>query len=70
MAKRKKKTGHGGHRPGAGRPRLMRDSRPITVRIEADDYEALEEIAERRGEAIPSLFRSALDTFIKRHRRR
>ena len=42
VAKRKKKTGHGGHRLGAGRPRLMRDSRPITVRIEADEGPALQ----------------------------
>ena len=67
MAKRKKKISHGGHRSGAGRPRLMRDSKPITVRIEADDYDSLEEISGRRGESVPSLVRSALKTFLKRH---
>ena len=70
MAKRKKSTSHGGRRPGSGRPRLMRDSKPITVRIEADDYDALEKISGRRGESIPSLIRSSIRAFLSRQRGR
>ncbi len=70
MAAKRKQTGRGGYREGAGRKPVLKDARTITVTLEAADYEAVEELAERRGDSFASVIRAALTAYLKRQRRR
>ena len=69
MATRKRSTGRGGARPGAGRPAQFKKKVKVSFDMEQDEYEALREIAERWDEPVTSVIRRALGTLLKRHRR-
>lgn len=65
-----KKRTWGGHRKGAGRPRLIEDRADRTIRFERSDLEALEEIATDRGVTAADLVRDAVRAYIARQRRK
>lgn len=65
----KKRSGPGGARPGAGRPRVVQDPVRLTVDYERADFEHLEAIAERRGVSVASVVREAVRTFVARRRK-
>ena len=69
MAARKKKGKRGGARPGAGRPPVVHDPVRFTLDFERPDFEALDRIAEEKGQSMASLVRAAVATFVKRRRR-
>jgi len=59
----------GGKRPGAGRPRVVKDPERIGVDFERSDFEALRELAERRGTSVSDLIRRAVSQYVKRAKR-
>ena len=69
MASRRKQTGRGGYREGAGRKPILKDARTVTVTLEEADYEAVMQLAERRGVSFSSLIRAALGAYLKRQKR-
>ena len=69
MAKRKP-SGLGGWRPGAGRKPTLHDPVSFTGEIERVDMDVLQVIAERREVSIASLVRAAVTAYVKRQRRR
>ena len=69
MTARKKQTGRGGYRDGAGRKAFLSDARTITISLEAADYEAVEELAERRGLSFAAVIRIALKSYLKRQKK-
>ena len=69
MAIRKRSTGWGGARRGAGRPPEFKDKVKVSFDMEREDHEALRKIADRWGESVPAVIRRALGTLLKRHRR-
>ena len=69
MPIRKTKGQRGGKRPGAGRPPTLKDPVRFIMTIESAEIEALEKIAEERGQSIASLVRSAVTAFLRRRRR-
>ena len=70
VAARKKASGLGGWRPGAGRKRIVQDPVRLSIDHERPDVEALEAIAEERGVSVAHLVRKAVRAFVKRYRRR
>ncbi len=64
---RKKASGLGGWRPGAGRKRIVQDPVRLSVDHERPDVEALEAMAEEQ-EVLPvaHLVRKAVRAFVKR----
>ncbi len=69
MATRKRSTGRGGARPGAGRPAQFKDKVKVSFDMERKDYEDLQEIAHRWDQSVTAVIRRALQTLLKRHRR-
>ena len=69
MARRKKST-HGGARPGAGRTALLRDRVGLTVQFDGEVYKRLAKLAEKREKSIGSLVREAVRIYLKRRRGR
>ena len=69
MAK-KKPSGLGGWRPGAGRKPTLQDPVSFTGQVERADMDVLQEIAEKRGVFIGSLVRAAVAAYVKRQKRR
>jgi hypothetical protein len=65
----KKKSGRGGYRPGAGRKPVLNEAREVTVTLEAADYEAAEELAEKRGQSFAAVIRAALKSYLKRQKK-
>ena len=65
-----KKRPWGGHRKGAGRPRLIEDRADRTIRFERADLEALEDLATDRRVTVADLVREAVRTLITRQRRK
>ena len=74
MAARKKQWGHGGARPGAGRPRELYDPVPFRVNLEREDRELLREMADELDTSATGLARGAiidmLTRFYQKRRRR
>jgi len=66
---RKKPSGLGGWRPGAGRKRIVQDPVRLSIDHERPDVEALEEIAEEQGVSVAHLVRKAVQAFVKRYGR-
>jgi len=58
-----------GRRMGAGRPPVLNDRVRYVPRLERTDIEALEAIADERGESIAALACEAVRTFLKRQGR-
>ncbi len=69
MARRKKST-HGGARPGAGRNTLLRNRVGLTVQFDGDTYERLTELAEKRGKSIGAVVREAVARHLSRRKDR
>ena len=69
VAKRKP-SGLGGWRPGAGRKPSLHDPVSFTGEVERADMESLQAIAEQRNVSIASLVRAAVAAYVKRWRRR
>lgn len=60
-----KRSGWGGSRPGAGRPRVVQEPERITVDFEKRDMEALRKLAESRGTSVADLIRRAMSRFLR-----
>ena len=69
VAARTRKSGWGGSRPGAGRPRVVKDPERVAVDLEKPQFDLLREIAEERGDSVASLIREAVDRFLARRRK-
>ena len=69
MTSKRKQSGHGGYREGAGRKPVLKRARTITVTLEDADYEAVQELAEEREVSFASVIRAALRAYLKRQRR-
>ena len=69
MASRKRSTGWGGARRGAGRPAEFEDKVKVSFDMERKEYEDLQEIAHRWDQSVTAVIRRALQTLLKRHRR-
>jgi hypothetical protein len=70
MAGRKKASGRGGWRPGAGRKPVFEDSVDRTLRFERRDLEMLEAMATERGVTTADLVREAVRTYLGKRSRR
>lgn len=66
----KGKWGWGGRRPGAGRKGFLKERRRAAVDLEREDFEALEQIAEREGTSVSAVIREAVRGFLLRRRRK
>ena len=69
MASRKRSTGWGGSRAGAGRPPMFEDKVRVAFDMEREDHDDLVKIADRWDQSVPAVIRRALQTLLKRHRR-
>ena len=67
-ATRRKPSGRGGWRPGAGRKRELTDAVRATTVLDRADFERLEAIAERRGSTVGATIRNAVKAFLRRHK--
>ena len=67
VAARKKASGLGGWRPGAGRKRIVQDPVRLSIDHERPDVEALEAIAREQGVSVAHLVRKAVQAFVKRY---
>jgi hypothetical protein len=70
MAGRKKASGRGGWRPGAGRKPAFQNSVDRTLRFERRDLETLEAIATERGVTTADLVREAVRSYLGKRSRR
>lgn len=66
VAARERKTGWGGARPGAGRPRVVQEPERVAVDLEKPDLIALQALAERRGTSLADLIRRAVTQYLRR----
>ncbi len=66
---RKKKSGWGGTRRGAGRKPELEDPVRFTVDFEGPDFDALKAIADERDVSVASLVRESVRRFVARQRR-
>ena len=69
VAERRKKSGHGGARPGAGRPKEMKNAVGYRLQIEQEDLEALRALSRERKLPVSELIRRAIRTLLRRQRR-
>jgi len=70
MAIRKKRSGPGGARPGAGRKPILRDRVRVTFDLEREDVDALREVAGKDRASVSSVIRDAVRAFLNRRKRR
>ena len=63
---RKRKSGWGGARPGAGRKRIVKEPERIAVDFEKPDLDALRALAESRGKSVADLIRRAVGQYLRR----
>ena len=68
MARRKRKSGPGGARPGAGRKRVYEDLIYRTIGFESTTFEKLVRAAQKRGESVAAIVRRAVDTYLRRQK--
>ena len=66
---RKKKSGWGGARRGAGRKPELEDPVRFTVDFEGPNFDALKAIADERDVSVASLIREAVRRLVARQRR-
>ena len=62
----RKKTGRGGAREGAGRPRRVKDPVRFTLDFERPHFEALEALAGEREDSVAEVVRKAVEAYLKR----
>ena len=67
MTPRKKRGGHGGVRPGAGRPRTIEDPVSYRVNIEREDFDALRKMADGTGTSATEIVREAIRKTLARY---
>ena len=67
---KRKGSGRGGFRPGAGRPRIVQEPERIAVDLEKSELDALRDLATRRETSVADLIRRAVSQFLRRARRR
>ena len=65
VARRKKKGGRGGRRPGAGRKPELSDPVSVTLDLDRSEAEALDSIAAEQSVSRASLVRAAVRTFLR-----
>jgi hypothetical protein len=70
VAQRKVKKTWGGLRPGAGRPRTLKNPVSFTADLERADVDFLETIASKRDVSVASLVRNAVAAYVQRQKRR
>ncbi len=70
MMAARKKTGWGGARPGAGRPRLYAKMHRRSVDFDDADDRLLREIAAERGVTVIQVIREAVTAYLKRQKTR
>ena len=66
---KRKPSGLGGWRPGAGRKPTLHDPVSFTGQVERADMDVLQETAEKRGVSIGSLVRAAVAAYVRRLKR-
>ena len=66
VAQRRKKDGRGGARPGAGRPKVMKDAVPYTLDVGREDLDALRSLSRERKLPVAELIRRAIRTLLRR----
>jgi len=69
LVAKRKKSGRGGARIGAGRPALMREPVVFSITAERSAYEALAKEAELQGVTLATIVREALQAYARRRRR-
>ncbi len=67
---RRKKDKRGGARPGAGRKPILREPVHVSLILEADTVEALEELAEGKDVLFSGYVRGVLSSHVVSKRRR
>ncbi len=70
MATKRRKSRLGGARPGAGRKPFLKDTKALTVTLEGADYDAVDELAEKRGVSLGTIVREAVQAYVTRRRKR
>jgi hypothetical protein len=66
----KKSKGHGGARRGAGRPRRLQIPARLSVDFEAEDLDALQQLATAQDRSLASLIREAVRGYLAQHRQK
>ena len=69
MKAQRRQSGRGGYRKGAGRKPFLDRARTITVTLEANEYEAVGELAKRRGQSFAAVTRVALKGYLNRQKK-
>ena len=69
MASRRRKSRLGGARPGAGRKRVLKDAKVLTVSLDGADYDAIAREADRREISMGTVVREAVKAHLARRRR-
>ncbi len=69
MAAKRRKSRLGGARPGAGRKRVLKDAKVLTVTLEGPDYEAIVREADKREVSLGTVVREAVKAYMARRRR-
>jgi predicted DNA-binding ribbon-helix-helix protein len=69
MTAKRKQSGWGGRREGAGRKPVLRGARTVSVTLEDAHYEAVERLAEQRGVSFAAVVREAVASYMARRKR-
>ena len=69
MTAKRKKSGPGGRREGAGRKPVLKGATTLSVTFEASDHKAVERLAEKRGVSVASVVREAVKTYMARRKK-
>jgi len=69
MAVKKKSSGWGGYREGAGRKAQFEEPADRTIRFERAELEALDEIAAEQGTTAGEVIRNLIAGYLRRRRK-
>ena len=69
MTAKRKKSGRGGRREGAGRKPVLKGATTLSVTLEHADYKAVELLAEKRGASFASVVREAVKAYMARRKK-
>lgn len=70
MAPRRKTSGRGGSRPGAGRKPELEEAVSVTLHLERPQIDHLRKIADEEDVSVASLIRAAVNRFLARRKNR